>query len=148
MPLPLKQRVRRKLVESNYSWKGNNLSPSIKTISEFSPIFLYSQKINLTVYICQSGRPGPLIGENKNHKNNINKIKHNNGMIFAHLKCASSGRPGRDELVFPIPTLWLIRNHHSPSFPSEQQSDSGHPFSRFHKETQLPGSWTYLMINF
>ena len=52
MPLPLKQRVRRKLVESNYSWKGNNLSPSIKTISEFSPI-LYSQKISPTVYISK-----------------------------------------------------------------------------------------------
>ena len=147
MPLPLKQRVRRKLVESNYSWKGNNLSPSIKTISEFSPIFLYSQKINLTVYILV-WTTWSIDRRKKNHKNNINKIKHNIGMIFAHLKCASSGRPGRDELVFPIPTLWLIRNHHSPSFPSEQQSDSGHPFSRFHKETQLPGSWTYLMIKF
>ena len=80
MPLPLKQRVRRKLVESNYSWKGNNLSPSIKTISEFSPIFLYSQKINLTVY--KSGRQMSTFDQEKVN-DNINKIKHNNGMIFA-----------------------------------------------------------------
>lgn len=56
------------------------------------------------------------------------------------LKCASSGRPGRDELVFPIPTLWLIKNHHSPSFSFRAtiwfRSSLLHVFLK----KQLPGS--------